>query len=176
MGRAFWFAVLSIGLCVSSLAVGGEPHLAPSATPSRVQQTVDRAIGYLQTESAAWLTQRKCAACHHAAMPLWALSEADRQGYAIDKKFFSDTMESTLGSGRKMMDSEIIADPALPPDPRPMARGVNIGAVFIAVAAQSLPSLTAGQERSVTFIVDDSIKKQRDNGSWEFFLSRPPIN
>src|SRR6476620_5080709 len=110
-------------LCLSRLALAAEPAPAASATPHQVHQTVDRAIGYLQTESATWLSQRKCAACHQAAMPLWALSEADRQGYAIDKKFLADTIESTLGSVRKMMDSKIIPDPAFPPDPRPMARG-----------------------------------------------------
>jgi len=71
------------------------------ATTPQVQQTVDRAIQYLQSESAAWLNARKCAACHHVPMPLWALGEADRRGYAIDKKFVADTTESLLGSKDK---------------------------------------------------------------------------
>ncbi len=109
-------------------------------------------------------------------MPLWALSEAGRQGYAIDRKFVADTTEATLGSVQKMMASKIIANPADPPDPRPMGRGVSMGAVFMAVAAHSLPSLEAGQEKSVRLIVDEAVRKQLADGSWEFFLSRPPIN
>ena len=89
---SFW------GFAFHGSALADEPASIPPATPQQVQQTVERAIGYLQTESAAWLNTRKCAACHHVPMPLWALSEAERQGYAIDKKFVADTTESLLGS------------------------------------------------------------------------------
>jgi hypothetical protein len=109
-------------------------------------------------------------------MPLWALAEADRQGYATDRKFVADTAEATLGSPRKMIASGIANNPAAPPDPRPMGRGVNMGAVFMAVAAQSLPSLDEGEKQSLSRIAAQVVQKQRKDGSWEFFLSRPPIN
>ena len=146
--------------------------------PQQIHQTVDRAIGYLQTESAAWLNTRKCAACHHVPMPLWALSEAERQGYAIDKKFVADTTESLLGSRDKLMASKIFPNPADPPDPRPQGRGLNMGLPFLAVAAQSLPSLKEGQKQSLKLIAEEIVKKQQPDGSWEFFatLRRPPIN
>ena len=72
-------------------------------------------------------------------MVLWSLSEADRQGYAIDKKFVADTAEATLGSPQKMIASKLFDDPAAPPDPRPIGKGVKIGTAFMAVAARSLP-------------------------------------
>src|SRR5207245_2909557 len=130
------------------------------------------------TESAAWLNTRKCAACHHVPMPLWALSEADRQGYAIDKQFVADTTESLLGSRDKLMASKIFPNPADPPDPRPQGRGLNMGLPFLAVAARSLPSLTEGQKQSLKLIAEEIVKKQQPDGSWEFFagLRRPPIN
>src|ERR1700732_4315547 len=130
MARASAFAWLLLGLCLSRSALANEPTSIPSATTKQVHQTVERAIGYLQTESAAWLRTRKCAACHHAPMPLWALSEADRQGYAIDKKFLADTAAATLGSLENMIASKLVNDPAAPPDPRPSGRGVNMGTVF----------------------------------------------
>src|SRR4029077_6081686 len=144
----------------------------------QVQQTVDRAIKYLQTESATWLNTRKCAACHHVPMPLWALSEADRQGDAIDKKFVTDTTESLLGSKDKLLASKIFPDPAAPPDPRPQGRGLNMGLPFLGVAAQSLPALNEGQKQSLKLIAQEIVKKQQPDGSWEFFatLRRPPIN
>ncbi len=122
------------------------------------------------------MSQRKCAACHHAALPLWALSEADRRGYPVDKKYLAQTFEATLGSRDKMMASGLINNPANPPDTRPMARGVNMGLPFMAVAARSLPSLDDGQKKSLRFISDEIVQKQQADGSWEFFLSRPPIN
>ena len=71
MARSFRFALLVLGVALSRLALADESPASPSASPQQVQQAVDRAIGYLQTESAAWLNTRKCAACHHAPMPLW---------------------------------------------------------------------------------------------------------
>ncbi|HVA46331.1 MAG TPA: hypothetical protein VNH11_08155 [Pirellulales bacterium] len=111
-------------------------------------------------------------------LPLWALSEAERQGYAIDKKFVADTVESLLGSRDKLMASKIFPDPAGPPDPRPQGRGLNMGLPFLAVAARSLPSLEEGQKQSLKLIAEQIVKKQQPDGSWEFFatLRRPPIN
>src|SRR5262245_18736807 len=98
-------------LCLSRPAPTGEPASVPRATTSQVRQAVDRAITYLQNESADWLNMRKCAACHHVPMPLWALGEAQRQGYAIDEKFVADTVESLLGSRDTLMASKIFPNP-----------------------------------------------------------------
>jgi len=178
MARAPWPAVLLLGLSASPPAAAAEPAPAPAATPQQVQRTVDRAIGYLRAESAAWLNTRKCAACHHVPLPLWALSEAGRQGYTIDRKFVADTAESLLGSRDRLMASRIFPNPADPPDPRPQGRGLNMGLPFLAVAARSLPSLTEGQEQSLNRIAEEIVRKQQPDGSWEFFstLRRPPIN
>src|SRR5437764_1027316 len=178
MTRTSSLAWVLLGLCLSRPALAGEPTSIPRTTTPQVQQTVDRAIKYLQSESGAWLNTRKCAACHHAPMPLWALSEADRQGYAIDKKFVADTTESLLGSKDKLLASKIFPNPADPPDPRPQGRGLNMGLPFLAIAVRSLPSLTEGQKQSLKLIAEEIVKKQQPDGSWEFFatLRRPPIN
>src|SRR6266699_4252222 len=112
MARTSSLAWCLLGLCLSRPALADEPTSFPRATTQQVHQTVDRAIKYLQTESAAWLNTRKCAACHHVPMPLWALSEAERQGYAIDKKYLAETTESLLGSKDKLLDSRIFPNPA----------------------------------------------------------------
>src|SRR2546427_3826115 len=178
MARTSSFAWCLLGLCLARPALADERTAIPRATTQQVQQTVERAIGYLQTESADWLKTRQCAACHHVPMPLWALSEAERQGYTIDKKFVADTTESLLGSRDKLMASKIFPNAADPPDPRPQGRGLNMGLPFLAVAAQSLPSLKEGQEQSLKLIAEEIVKKQQPDGSWEFFatLRRAPIN
>ena len=159
-------------------ALVDEPKPTPPLSTPHAQQAVERAIGYLQTESATWLRTRKCAACHHVPMPLWALHEAERQGYSIDKKFLSNTVESLLGSRDNLLASKIYPNPADPPDPRPQGRGLNMGLPFLAVAAQSLPTLEKGQKQSLKLILEEIVKKQQPDGSWEFFatLRRPPIN
>ena len=178
MSRLSSFVVMSLGLCFATPARTEMPAAIPSATTEQIHKVVDRAVGYLQTESAAWLNTKKCAACHHVPMPLWALGEADRQGYAIDKKFVTETTESLLGNKDKLMASRIFPNPAQPPDPRPQGRGLNMGLPFLAVAARSLSSLEEGQKQSLKLIADEIVKKQQPDGSWEFFatLRRPPMN
>ncbi|HEY2587089.1 MAG TPA: prenyltransferase/squalene oxidase repeat-containing protein [Tepidisphaeraceae bacterium] len=176
MARMSLLAALFLGMCLPSLARAERRASPPSAPHQPAQRAAERAIAYLQTESAAWLNQRHCAACHHVAMPLWALAEAGREGYATDQKFAASTAEATLGSLEKMQASGIATNPAAPPDPRPLAKGVNEGAVFMAVAAESLPALNDGQKQSLARIEAQILQKQRDDGSWDFYLSRPPIN
>jgi hypothetical protein len=109
---------------------------------------------------------------------MWALAEAERQGYAIDKKFLDETTEKVLGSEENMKASGLIDDPTKPVDTRPQARGLNMGLPFLAVAARALPSLETGQKQSLQLIADRIVEKQQPDGSWEFFagLRRPPIN
>jgi len=178
MARKSSFIVLLLGLWFGAPARAEEPAAIPAATREQTQLAVDRAIGYLQTESAAWLSTRKCAACHHVPMPLWALSEAERRGYTVDRKFVAETTESLLGSRDKLMSSKIFPNPADPPDPRPQGRGLNMGLPFLAVAARALPALEEGQKESLNLIAEEIVSKQQADGSWEFFatLRRPPIN
>ena len=178
MTRTASLSWLLLGLCLTQPAPAAAPPLIPRTTTQQVHQTVNRAIEYLQTESADWLKTRKCAACHHLPMPLWALSEAERQGYAIDKKFLADMTESLLGSKDKLMASKVFPNPADPPDTRPQGRGLNMGLPFLAVAARSLPSLKEGQKQSLKLIAKEIVAKQQPDGSWEWFntLRRPPIN
>lgn len=177
MARISVMAMALLGLSLPFPLLADESAIAPP-TAEHVQQTVDRAIAYLQKESAAWLKTRKCAACHHVPMPLWALSEASKQGYLIDQKYLKETTESLLGSREKLMSSRIFPNPADPPDPRPQGRGLNMGLPFLAVAAQSMSELEEGQKQSLKLIAEEIVHKQQPDGSWEFFatLRRPPIN
>lgn len=172
------------------------PAAAPSATPAaapaaalppaatlpvtheQVHKSVERAVQYLQAESASWLNTRKCAACHHVPMALWALGEAERQGYAVDRQYITKTWDSLLGSKEALLSSRIFPNPADPPDPRPQGRGLNMGLPFLAVAARALPALSPAQEQSMRLIAEEIVKKQQADGSWEFFagLRRPPVN
>jgi hypothetical protein len=176
MPRTTFLASLALALCLTTLARADKPASLSATSAEPVERAVNRAVGYLQAESGNWLKTRKCAACHHAGMPLWALGEADRQGYAIDKKFFSETIEATLGSPDKLIASKLVPGPKDPPDPRPLGRGLNMGLPFIAVAGRTSPALSPGQKQALSWITGEIVKKQMKDGSWEFFLSRPPIN
>src|SRR5437660_97894 len=96
MARTSSLAWFLLGLCLSRPALADEPTSIPRATTQQVHQTVDRAIGYLQTESAAWLNTSKCVACHHVPMPLWTLSEAVPAGVR-------DRQETRGGGSSKLL-------------------------------------------------------------------------
>src|SRR5262249_9125850 len=108
-------ALCCLGLCLPRQNFGDQATSPPQPSTQQIQQTVERAVGFFQTERAAWLRTRKCAACHHVPLPLWALAEAQRQSYTVDKKFIANTAESLLGSKDKLMASRIFPNPADPP-------------------------------------------------------------
>ena len=165
-----------VGICQVNSASADEPRTQSAALNLRVQQSVDRATKYLQKECSTWWSTRACYTCHHMAMPLLAFAEADLNGYATDRKFTSDMVEAVIGSPQKLISSKLFDDPNGPQDTRPLAKGVRVGAAFIAVAARAMPSVTPAQIQSLHYIADHIEKKQRADGGWEFFLSRPPIN
>src|SRR5580704_9133077 len=165
---------LVTALCFCPAVFADKPAAAPSpATPQQVHQSVERSLKYLQAESTSWLNLRKCAACHHVALPLWSMIEAERQGYSVDKKFVAETVDRTLGSREKMIGSRILPDPKGKPDTRP---GSNMGIVFVAIAGQALPSLSEGQKQSLKLIAAEIPKKQEKNGSWKSVDDRIPIH
>lgn len=82
MDRIHCSAALLVLLCLPLSARADRRELVPHPGREPARRAAGRAITYLQRESAAWLNDRGCAACHHVAMPLWALAEARRQGYA----------------------------------------------------------------------------------------------
>lgn len=113
MARATPLAAIVLGLCLSLHAQADTAAPAHPVAREQVQRAVDRSISYLQAESGNWLKTRRCAACHHAGMPLWALNEAGKRGYAIDKKFMADKIEATLGSPDKLIAVKLVPGPKI---------------------------------------------------------------
>jgi hypothetical protein len=166
--------ILVTAVCFCPTAFAAKPLAVHSpARPQQVQQSVERSLKYLQAESTSWLNTRKCAACHHVALPLWSMIEADRQGYSVDKKFVNETADRMLGSHEKMIESKLLPGPKDNPDPRP---GSNLGIVFVAIAGRALPSLSEGQKQSLKLIAAEIPKKQQKNGSWKSVDDRIPIH
>jgi hypothetical protein len=72
-----WPLALVTVLCFLPTAFADKPAAPGSpATPQQVHQSVQRSLKYLQAESTSWLNTRKCAACHHVALPVWSMIEA----------------------------------------------------------------------------------------------------
>jgi hypothetical protein len=137
---------LVTALCFCPTAFADKPAAAPRpVTPQQVHQAVERSLKYLQAESTSWLNVRKCAACHHVALPLWSMIEAERQGYSVDKKFVTETADRTLGSREKMIASRILPDPKGKPDTRP---GSNMGLCSWRLQGMRCPRCRRGKSKA----------------------------
>jgi hypothetical protein len=178
MAHRFGLFLLMLSPTIAPLFGAEDFPQIHSATTEQIEQTVDRALGYIKGECEVWLKSRKCAACHHVPMPLWAMTEAAQQGYTIDTKFVEEVTESLLGSEENLFASRVYPNPADAPDPRPSGRGLNMGMPFLAVAAHAMSSRSEAQKYSLRLITERIVEKQQPDGSWEFFanLRRPPIN
>jgi hypothetical protein len=103
------------------------PAAIPAATTEQIQQTVDRAIGYIQTESAAWLKHAQMRRLPSRADAALGAERSRTAGVRDRQEILGDTTESLLGSKDKLLSSKIFPNPADPPDPRPQGRGLNMG-------------------------------------------------
>ena len=119
MARTISLATVVVALGWSQLAVADDPAALPRSN-ARADPSDGRSCHWLPPSRKRRLAESrvKCAACHHAPMPFWALGEADRHGYAIDKKYLADKIESLLGSKEKLLSSRIFPDPCEVPRTR----------------------------------------------------------
>ena len=168
-----FLALVTLFGCSSAAFAANSPAVPSPATPQQVHQSVQRSLKYLQAESTSWLKARGCAACHHVALPVWSMIEAERQGYSVDKKFLTETTDRMLGSREKMIASRLLPGPKDQPDPRP---GSNMGIVFVAIAGSALPTLSEGQKQSLKVIAAEIPKRQEKAGSWISVDDRVPIH
>jgi len=176
MSRSAVLLLLEGLVCLAPSALAADPSPTAAATAPQIRETVQKAIGYEQAESASWMSTRGCASCHHLPMVLWSLNEAERYGYAIDKKYVTDMAEKSFGSPQALVDSRQIPEPGSPPGPRPVDNGVRVVTAFTAIAARSYPTLTDGQKQALQAIAAGLVEKQRADGGWDCHLVRPPVN
>lgn len=74
----------SVTWTIALLALGADPEPAPP-TAAEVRPAVARGLGFLEKAGQAWLTERKCIACHHGAFMLRGHNEARQRGIPVDE-------------------------------------------------------------------------------------------
>jgi Squalene-hopene cyclase C-terminal domain len=67
-------------ICIHST---GRAQSSPTAT-SEIQQTVQRAVHWLESDMVSWQEKRQCAACHHGPLYLWSMNVAKQRGYHVN--------------------------------------------------------------------------------------------
>lgn len=158
---------LFVAIVVHALAAGPASNtpLDVPASPVRVRQAVQGALGYLEQEGATWINEKKCAACHHAPQMIWAMNEARNNGYAANGEMLATT---TVWSHEPDNRAKLFGDPG-------KYTGVNMGAVYLALATESAAALDPPVQEGLTRLVNHIVEKQAADGSWTGPEGRPPL-
>ncbi len=139
----------------------GQSASGTSPAPEKIQQTVDRALGFLVTDSAKWRSERGCATCHHGAMTVWALSESRLRGYTVDAE--------TLAGEVKWTKDLFVGQFSKPRDPRAGYNYVSIPGMYLATMSDTLPVLSRDEIGRVAVHLE---RHQETDGVWQV----PPPN
>lgn len=144
------------------LLASAATHADDLATAEQVSSAVKLAIPLLEAGSAGSAENRKCFTCHSQALPIVALSEARKRGFAINEENLKRQITHTeehLKRGRKNYDS-----------------GKGQGGRVI-TAGYALWALEAGDFESddtTTSVTGYLLKYQKDKNHWSQPGQRPP--
>src|SRR5262245_45516057 len=91
---------LPLGLsCLCLLVVVAGHARADSAKQTAIappgRNAAERGLRFLQQDAAKWRKERQCSTCHHGTMTVWALSEANNQGYDVSAEALTDAAKWT---------------------------------------------------------------------------------
>ncbi|MBI3408924.1 MAG: terpene cyclase/mutase family protein [Planctomycetes bacterium] len=148
----------------------GEPQ-GKVAAPD-IQDAVQRGLEFLTTEAITWKEARRCASCHHAPMMIWSLSEAKKQGYAVDDKALTEVITWVLAKD----------DPGkVFPNPPPKVGADNVkpvrqGPLTLALAFAATPVPERDDREGIARLIDPLLDDQAEDGSWSLPAGgRPPL-
>jgi squalene-hopene/tetraprenyl-beta-curcumene cyclase len=135
--------------------------------PSRVDATIDRGLGFLTRDALAWKNQHHCASCHHAALVIWAMREAEQRGHAVDKPVLAELTRWVAESGDGKFG---LARPASAP------KAASPKAVWFALALGADAQPDAISQAGMKLLLKTVKSEQTENGSWSTWPeTRPPI-
>ncbi len=156
-------SIISSFLCgmLVHVAIGraADPQIL---SPELISQSIERSLPLLERASAGAADQRVCFTCHNQAIPVFALVEASKRGFHIDRKNFDRQIEHTYAHLKRGSTNY--------KEGKGQGGGVD-------TAGYALWTLEDGQRPadSVTdAVVDYVLSKQNSEGYWKHTSNRPP--
>jgi hypothetical protein len=160
-----WFALAPMFLVTAQPGAAADPAL----TAAQVQQAIHKSIDFLDKDTVRWKDKHKCASCHHAPMMMWAVNEAQIQGYAVNTKSLAAISAWTFHP-----DNSAGTFPG-PKNPPPPDLRLTVPLLTLAVADRKPLEVISqdGVKRGVKILLD----QQAADGSWgsKSEIGRPPI-
>jgi N-acyl-D-amino-acid deacylase len=144
-----------------------EPNcFAGGETNNPTSVAVEHGLRFLQAEAFQWKQSRSCAACHHAALMVWAFNEARTHGYSVDTNALSQV---TAWAFTDMKTNSLTEQPP----PRDV---INLGWVYTLLSIETAPFPEQRNESGNTSadvlaaarqtLIQQIVKKQASDGSW----------
>ena len=133
-----------------------------SPAPRTPRDAVGKALAFLAEDTVKWRKERGCATCHHGTLTVWALSEAQKQGYPVGAEALADTVQWTK--------AQFVPRLIQPRDPRPGWNLVNTAGIYLGLMSQDLPILSRDEINQVAVHL---ARHQEEDGAW---ILPPPKN
>lgn len=157
--------ILVSSLLLLSTAVGAAQPEAP-ADRETTRAAVRRSLTFLAEDMDAWRAKRKCAACHHGPMFVWAGAVAQRQGYAVDLAKVRETTTWMIEDQRARVFGNA---------PGAAVDRVSLASLYLAHALNSLPHEDPQRAAGWRRVSEHWQATQQSSGEWIGAEGRPPI-
>jgi hypothetical protein len=148
------------GFALVATPIRGGEH--ETATPQLARKVIERGLTLLEKDTLKWRQERGCSTCHHGTMTIWALSEAKKQGYAVNGEALADITEWTKSRFIRRLD--------LPRDPREGWSLVSVPWIYLGAMSHNLPVLS---REEVNIVARHLARHQEEDGGW---VMPPPSN
>lgn len=142
----------------------------PAARTARVRERTQRSLDLLARGSRAFLensfvrNEAKCTSCHHQTLPAVAFGLARERGLRVDEHELGRTLHAHMAMWSRRAESARQMREPLPDAPISMGYGFD-----------GLAALRYAPDEVTDALVHYLIAAQLDDGSWQFFDQRPPM-
>lgn len=157
--RALRVAVLA-ALGALAMSVGVARSDGPGEASGRARRTVERSLAFLEQDARTWRKAHGCATCHHGVMTAWALAEAKREGYPVERAVLEEMI--TWAKDR------FVPRPGQSVSPQP-GRVPTLAAALLSQATFVHPAALSPDE--LARIAAQMVGRQMADGAW----STPPL-
>ncbi len=156
--------LLHLTLPLAALIIASRAYGEPAPPPETIRQAVERALPALQQAGPVFAKKNGCVSCHHQALPAQVTAMAAERGYNYDHVAEDQAVRTILA--------------AISPAQELLVEGSDIIPEIQATGPHLLMALQASsyQPDDVTAsAVHNIAMRQRPDGSWTGFATRPPI-
>lgn len=142
--------------------------VATSGPEPDVPATIRRGLVYLEREGIKWMTERRCASCHHVPMMVWTLTEAHRAGYAVNRLSLMEASNWLLAPDNRAG----LMPPKVPTQPWHKELALVVAVTAVATADQ--PNSDDAAKVRAAFAAHVRSRQSTDGG-WRISTGRKPL-